>query len=36
MKFQNPSYKLFWTDGQTSQNQYAPHIFKVDGIKMYI
>ena len=36
MKFQNPSFKFFLngrTDGQTSQKQYAPHFFKVGGIK---
>ena len=47
MKFQKPSLKFFGTDGQTdrcmdrrtdgrtSQNQYAPHFFKVGGIKRH-
>ena len=40
MKFQNPSLNFFvWTDGHThgqtdKPNQYAPHFFKVGGIKM--
>ena len=36
MKFQNPSFNFFLerTDGRTSQKQYAPHFFKVGGIKM--
>ena len=43
MKFQIPSLKFFFeqtdkwmdarTDGQSSRNQYAPHFFKVGGIK---
>ena len=40
MKFQNPSFKFFLngqtnkqTDGRTSRKQYAPHFFKVGGIK---
>ena len=40
MKFQNPSLKFFlngWTneqtDGQAESNIYAPHFFKVGGIK---
>ena len=36
MKFQNPSFKMFLngqTHGLTSQKQYAPHFFKVGGIK---
>ena len=34
MKFQNPSFKIFFerTDGHTSRKQYAPHFFKVGGI----
>ena len=41
MKFQNPSFKIFLkgrtdaqTDARTSRKQYAPHFFKVGGIKM--
>ena len=41
MKFQNPSLNFFLngrkderTNGRTSLNQYAPHFFKVGGIKM--
>ena len=42
MKFQNPSLNFFLTEGrthththtQTSRKQYAPHFFKVRGIKM--
>ena len=37
MKFQNPSFKFFFngrTDTRTSRKQYAPHFFKVGGIKM--
>ena len=36
MKFQNPSFKIFLnghTDARTSRKQYAPHFFKVGGIK---
>ena len=36
MKFQNPSLKIFLngrTHGRTSRKQYAPHFFKVGGIK---
>ena len=36
MKFQNPSLNFFlngWKDARTSRNQYAPHFFKVGGIK---
>ena len=40
MKFQNPSLNSVLTgrtdgrtDGRTSRNQYAPHFFKVGGIK---
>ena len=35
MKFQNPSFNFFFerTDARTSQKQYAPHFFKVGGIK---
>ena len=39
MKFQNPSFKFFFertdgqTNGRTSRKQYAPHFFKVGGIK---
>ena len=40
MKFQNPSLNSVLTgrtdgrtDERTSQNQYAPHFFKVGGIK---
>ena len=40
MKFQNPSLNLFLngrkdgrTNERTSRNQYAPHFFKVRGIK---
>ena len=40
MKFQNPSLNFFLngrkderTNGRTSRNQYAPHFFKVGGIK---
>ena len=36
MKFQNPSLIFFLngrTDARTSRNQYAPHFFKVGGIK---
>ena len=40
MKFQNPSLNFFLngrkdgrTNERTSQNQYAPHFFKVGGIK---
>ena len=44
MKFQNPSLKFFLngrtdarthtrTEARTSRNQYAPHFFKVGGIK---
>ena len=43
MKFQNPSFNIFFewtdahtharTDGRTSRKQYAPHFFKVGGIK---
>ena len=47
MKFQNPSFKFFLngrtnektkkqTNGRTSQKQYAPHFFKVGGIKSEI
>ena len=36
MKFQNPSFKIFWNkrtlSGRTSRKQYAPHFFKVGGI----
>ena len=47
MKFQNPSLNFFGTDGRTegrtdgwtnertSRNQYAPHFFKVGGIKIW-
>ena len=41
MKFQNPSFNFFLngrtnkrTDGRTSRKQYAPHFFKVGGIKI--
>ena len=41
MKFQNPSLNSVLTgrtdgrtDERTSRNQYAPHFFKVGGIKM--
>ena len=41
MKFQNPSLIFFFkgrtdtrTDARTSPNQYAPHFFKVGGIKI--
>ena len=35
MKFQNPSFNFFFerTDKRTSRKQYAPHFFKVGGIK---
>ena len=35
MKFQNPSLIFLngWTDARTSRKQYAPHFFKVWGIK---
>ena len=36
MKFQNPSLNFFLNarkDERTSRNQYAPHVFKVGGIK---
>ena len=36
MKFQNPSLNSVLTgrtDERTSRNQYAPHFFKVGGIK---
>ena len=40
MKFQNPSLNFFLngrkdgrTNERTSRNQYAPHFFKVGGIK---
>ena len=36
MKFQNPSLNSVLTgrtDKRTSRNQYAPHFFKVGGIK---
>ena len=40
MKFQNPSFKFFLngrtnaqTHKRTSRKQYAPHFFKVGGIK---
>ena len=40
MKFQNPSFKFLLngrtnkrTNGLTSRKQYAPHFFKVGGIK---
>ena len=40
MKFQNPSLNFFLngrtnahTDTRTSRKQYAPHVFKVGGIK---
>ena len=36
MKFQNPSLNFFLNgrkDERTSRNQYAPHFFKVGGIK---
>ena len=40
MKFQNPSFKFFLngrtngrTNKRTSRKQYAPHFFKVGGIK---
>ena len=43
MKFQNPSFKFFLnarmnirTDGRTNRKQYAPHFFKVEGIKISI
>ena len=47
MKFQNPSLNFFLngrkdgrtdgrTDEHTSRNQYAPHFFKVGGIKSKI
>ena len=32
MKFKNPSFEIFCTDGRTSRKQYAPHFFKVGGI----
>ena len=44
MKFQIPSFKIFLnrrtnahthTHTQTSRKQYAPHFFKVGGIKIY-
>ena len=40
MKFQNPSLNFFFertderTDTRTSRKQYAPHFFKVGGIKI--
>ena len=41
MKFQNPSFNFFLngrtntqTDKRTSRKQYAPHFFKVGGIKI--
>ena len=37
MKFQNPSFKFFLngrTNERTSRKQYAPHFFKVGGIKI--
>ena len=36
MKFQNPNFKFFLdgrTDTWSSPKQYAPHFFKVGGIK---
>ena len=37
MKFQNPSFKYFLNgrtdNGRTSRKQYAPHFYKVGGIK---
>ena len=43
MKFQNPSLNSVLnrqkderTDERTSRNQYAPHFFKVGGIKMIL
>ena len=36
MKFQNTSFNFFLngqTNGRTSRKQYAPHFFKVGGIK---
>ena len=47
MKFENPSFNFFLngrthtrthahTHGRTSQKQYAPHFFKVGGIKIII
>ena len=40
MKLQNPSFNFFLngrtnkrTNGQTNRKQYAPHFFKVGGIK---
>ena len=39
MKFQNPSLKYFLngrTNKRTSPKQYAPHFFKVGGIKIMI
>ena len=40
MKFQNPSLKFYlnrrtnkWTNERTSRKQYAPHFFRVGGIK---
>ena len=36
MKFQNPSFNFFFerTDARISRKQYAPHFFKVGGIKI--
>ena len=42
MKFQNPSFKFFFertdkrTNKRTRRKQYAPHFFKVGGIKIQI
>ena len=41
MEYQNPSLNFFFertdgqTNGRTSRKQYAPHFFKVGGIKTF-